>query len=260
MTDILVTSELADGARLLTLNRPHRLNALDSDLVHALRDAVRHAVDDDVRALVLTGEGRAFCAGADLKWLAKGVLADHAAHGRFHDALSGLCSDIEAAPLVVIAAVNGFALAGGLELVLCCDIVLAAKDAEIGDEHIRRNLLPGGGGSQRLPRRIGLARASYYLLSGRRMSGEEACRNGLAALAVDRDELAGAAMELATEIARTDREALHFMKQMIHRGVELPLREALSLELYLQGRYREASSAMDDGVAAFAGHAQEASR
>jgi enoyl-CoA hydratase/carnithine racemase len=202
--------------------------------------------------VVIHGEGRAFCAGADLKWLASGVLADHAAHSRFHDSLGGLCSDLESAPLVVIGAVHGYALAGGLELLLSCDIAVAADNAQLGDEHINRNLLPGGGGSQRLPRKIGLARGLYYLLSGRRMSGQDAFENGLVSVVTDAPQLLDAALRLATEIASTDGAALARMKEMVRRGIELPLAEGLTLELYLQARYRATSDAMDQGVASFA--------
>ena len=147
--------------------------------------------------------------------LATGVLADTAAHLHFQDRLQEMCETLEAAPQAVIASVHGFALAGGMELALSCDIIVAAEDAELGDEHIRRNLLPGGGGSQRLPRKLGLARGMYYLLTGRRMRGTEAERIGLVSLAVPAAELVDATLKLADEMARTDGHALAAMKLMV---------------------------------------------
>ena len=183
-------------------------------------------------------------------------MADAGAFLRFQDGLQTLCETLEAAAQVVIASVHGCALAGGLELTLACDIVVAAEDAELGDEHIRRNLLPGGGGSQRLPRKLGLARG-IYLLTGRRMSGLEAERVGLVAQAVAAADLTAATLKLAGEIARADGRALAAMKLMARRGMELPLKEGLWLERWMQHRYRSESSAMDSGVRDFAANSRK---
>lgn len=253
MTQPLLIEDNA-GVRVLTLNRPERLNALNNDLLTALRDAIRdcRAPGRDIRVVVIRANGRAFCPGADLKWLASGVLADHAAHLHFQDLLQETCETFEAADQVVIAAVHGFALAGGLEIATSCDIIVAAEDAEMGDEHIRRNLLPGGGGSQRLPRKLGLARGLFYLLTGRRIRGSEAERIGLAAMSVPAAQLQEAALALALEIARADGGALAAMKMMARRGMEMPLKDGLWLERWTQQRYRAESHAMDQGVANFA--------
>jgi enoyl-CoA hydratase len=253
MADILRIDDDVDGIRVLTLNRPERLNALNGDLVNAVRDAVRDCQETDKRVILIRGEGRAFCAGADLKWLASGVLADHGAHQRFQDDIAAMCTGLEAAPQVTIAAVDGYALAGGLELVLSCDLVVAAADAELGDEHIKRNLLPGGGGSQRLPRKIGVPRALFHLLTGRRITGAQAAEYGLACLAAPPGAAAETALEVAKEIAAHDPQALAHMKEMVRRGMELPLADGLWLERFLQSRYRGLSTAMDSGVAEFAG-------
>lgn len=252
----LLIDDTAAGIRSITLNRPERMNALDGPTLESFIEAIREcsAPGRDIRVLVIRGAGRAFSAGADLKWLASGVLASHGAHQRFQDRLQEMCEALEAAPQVVIGAVHGFALAGGLELALSCDILVAAENAEIGDEHIRRNLLPGGGGSQRLPRKLGLQRGMFYLLTGRRMSGREAERIGLAAMAVPAEELQQAATTLAGEIARTDGHALAAMKMMARRGLEMPLKDGLWLERWTQHRYRNESAAMDQGVANFAAH------
>lgn len=254
MSDVLIQDWSEPGILSLTMNRPERLNALNDELVGALLVALDEADRrrSEVKVIILRGEGRAFCAGADLKWLNSGVLADHAAHGRFHDSLNDLCNRLEGASQVVIASVHGYALAGGMEVLLSCDMVVAAKNAELGDEHIKRNLIPGGGGSQRLPRKIGLQRGLYVLLTGHRMSGDEAERWGLACASVDPGELTEATLELARGMAQRDALALSTMKRIVKRGIELPLQDGLWLELYQQHRYRSASDAMDKGVAEFA--------
>ncbi len=255
MSTLLIDDTLP-GIRVLTMNRPERLNALDGPSLETFINAVREssAPGKDIRVIVLRGAGRAFSAGADLKWLATGVLADHGDHLRFQDRLQEMCETLEAAPQVVIGSIHGFALAGGMELALACDILVAAEDAELGDEHIRRNLIPGGGGSQRMPRKLGLARGLYHLLTGRRIKGAEAQRIGLVSQAVPAAELQEATLALAQEIARTDGGALASMKLLVRRGMELPLREGLWLERWEQHRYRSFSDSMDQGVANFAAH------
>jgi len=252
--DVLLVDRAEAGIAILTLNRPAQLNALNGELVEALLSALDKIASEgpNVRVIVLKGAGRAFCAGADLKWLNSGVLADHAAHGDFQDKLNLVCSKLESGDQIAIGAVHGYALAGGLELLLACDMIVAARDAQLGDEHIRRNLIPGGGSSQRLPRKVGLARGLYALLTGRRLSGEEAERWGLACASVDRDELDAESLKLARGIASTDATALATMKKIVRRGIELPLDDGLWLELYQQQRYRAKSGAMDKGVSDFA--------
>lgn len=254
MANQLLVEDVAPHVRRLTLNRPERMNALDGDTLAALNAAVRAcaAPGCDVRVIVIRGAGRAFCAGNDLKWLAEGVLADVAAHQRHQDMMQATYGLLESAPQVVIASVNGFALAGGFELALSCDIVVADEDAELGDEHLRRSLLPSGGSSQRLPRLLGLPRALYYLLTGRRMTGREAERIGLAALAVPGPELDAATLRLAEELACTDPHALAAMKSLARRALELPLKDGLSLERWTQFRYRSESPSLAAGVQAFA--------
>ncbi|MFJ2033178.1 enoyl-CoA hydratase/isomerase family protein [Streptosporangium sp. NPDC087985] len=254
MSDSLIVEDAEPGIRRLTLNRPERRNALDGDLLDRLLEALADAKSEtpDVKVLVLSGTGPAFCAGADLKWLNSGVLADHGAHVAFQEKLKAVCVALEAAPQVVIGAVHGYALAGGLEVLLACDLIIAADDATIGDEHIKRNLLPGGGGSQRLPRRIGLSRGLFCLLTGHRMSGKQAEEWGLACASVPATDLDAAALDMARGLAERDGRALDSMKAMARHGYEMPLQDALWWELWTQHRYRSASGAMDAGIAAFA--------
>lgn len=254
MTNALLIDDAAPCMRVITLNRPERMNALDGPTLEAFSAAIRDcsAREKDIRVIVIRGTGRAFCSGNDLKWLASGVLDDAAAHMRNQDLMQATFEALEAARQVVIASVNGYALAGGLELALSCDIIVADEAAELGDEHMRRNLLPSGGSSQRLPRKLGLPRALYYLLTGRRMTGRDAERMGLVALAVPGAELDATTLQLAGEIARSDAHALAAMKLMARRSLELPLKDGLSLERWTQYRYRTESPALTAGVRNFA--------
>ena len=255
MSNSLLVDDTTPRVRVITLNRPQRLNALDGPTLLALRAAVEESSGPgrDVRVIVLRGAGRAFCSGSDLKWISEsGVLNDPPKHLENQDRMQAAYESLEAARQVVIACVHGYAVAGGLELALSCDIVVADQEAQFGDEHIRKNLFPSGGSTQRLPRRIGTARALYYLLSGRRMSGREAERIGLAALAVPGAELNATVMELASEIVQADPYALANMKFTTRRALDLPLKDGLALERWMQFRYRHESSAMLAGVQEFA--------
>jgi enoyl-CoA hydratase/carnithine racemase len=235
------------------------MNALDGETLSALNSAIRDASAPgcDIRVVVIRGAGKAFCAGNDLKWLAGGVLTDPAAHQRHQDLMQETYELMEAAKQIVIASVNGYAVAGGFEMALSCDIIIANEDAELGDEHMRRNLLPSGGSSQRLPRMLGLPRAMYYLITGRRMTGRDAELLGLAALAVPADELDAATHKLAEEIARSDGQALAAMKFMARRAIELPLKDGLAMERWMQHRYRVESPSLEAGVLDFAAHGKD---
>ena len=253
MSSLIIDSPV-QHVRRLTLNRPDRMNALDGPTLQALNEAVRDGVAaaGEVKVIVIRGSGRAFCAGNDLKWLASGVLQDREAHMRHQDLMQDTFERLESAPQIVLASINGFAVAGGFELALACDLMITDEAAQLGDEHIRRNLLPSGGSSQRLPRKIGLQRAMFYLVTGRRMTGREAQVLGLASLAVPAGQLDETTLQLATEIARADPLALASMKQMARRSMELPLQDGLSFERWMQHRYRTQSPALEAGVHMFA--------
>jgi len=258
----LLIDDAAPGVRVITLDRPQRLNALDGPTLQALTAAVREcdAASVDKRVIVLRGSGRAFCSGSDLKWLAEsGVIDDPAAHLRNQDRMAAAFEAIESSRCIVIASVQGFAVAGGLELALACDLIVVAEDAQLGDEHLRKDLLPSGGSSQRLPRRIGLSRALYYLVSGRMMSGIEAERIGLACVAVPAELLERESLHLADDIARADAHALAAIKALARRALELPLRDGLQLERWQQFRYRNESPALLHSVRQFAAGSSTAS-
>lgn len=252
----LLIDHPAPHVRRITLNRAERMNALDGPTLQHLNDAVRDciAAAGEIKVLVIRGSGRAFCAGNDLKWLASGVLADRAAHMRHQDLMQDTYERLESAPQIVLASINGYALAGGFELALACDLMIADEAAQLGDEHIRRSLLPSGGSSQRLPRKLGLQRAMYYLVTGRRMTGREAADMGLAALAVPSLQLESATLQLAQEIAQADALALTSMKQMARRAMELPLSDGLRYERWMQHCYRTQSPSLEAGVHGFGGN------
>ncbi len=210
-----------DGeARRNTLSR-----AMLSELIGHLQ---RIQPKRGLRCIVVTGKGqKAFCAGADLKERATMTDDDvRAFHGSLRRSLRGM----EHASQVFIAAVNGAALGGGLELALACDIRIASESAELGLPEVALGIIPGGGGTQRLPRAIGLARAKDLVLTGRRMSAAEALAWGLVSRTAPPERLLDEALELAARVARNAPVSLRQAKRAIDGGWQLPLDEALDLE------------------------------
>ena len=201
--------ERTGGVATVTLDRPKALNALD---VATLRELLRVAdgLDHEVRALVITGAGKAFSAGADIAAMA--AMAPDDGHGY---ALLGheVMARIEALEMPVIAAVNGVALGGGLELALACDLIIAADRARLGQPEINLGLVPGFGGSQRLARRIGQSRARELIYLGQAINAEEALRVGLVCRVVPGERLAAEAAELAGELASKAPVALRQAKR-----------------------------------------------
>ncbi len=246
-----ILSETRDGALWLTLDRPAALNALTPEVVAGLDRALAAALDDpEVRAVVLTGRGRAFCAGADLKYVRETTRGDERAVAAFLDAVLAVMTRLEKFPRPVIAAVNGMALAGGLELVLCCDLVIAARSAKIGDAHANFGLLPGGGGSVRLPRKIGPTRAKYLLYTGEFVPAERLVEAGLVNEVVDDAELPQAAQRLVDRLKAKSPLVLRRMKALVDDGLEQPIETALRLEL-LASEAHAHSHDMKEGLAAF---------
>jgi enoyl-CoA hydratase len=195
-----LTLGCAAGVATVTLGRPERLNALDPDMLRELARAVREIRRDaGVRAVVVTGAGeRAFSAGADIKAMAAMGPADGHAYSRLgHEVLARL----EALSVPVVAAVNGVALGGGLELALACDLIVASERARLGQPEIDLGLIPGFGGTQRLVRRIGQARARELIYLGRQLSAEEAFGVGLVNRVVPAERLREEAARLAADLA-----------------------------------------------------------
>jgi enoyl-CoA hydratase/carnithine racemase len=225
----LVRVEVADRVATVTLDRPEVLNAISTELAVALADAVEPlATDPEVRALVLTGAGeRAFCVGADLKQRAgfddRGWFVQREAFRRGFAA-------VRRCPLPTVAAVFGFALGGGTELALACDLVVAADDATFGLPEVRLGLVPAGGGTQLLTRRVGRSVAKDLVLTGRRVDAAEAQRLGLADRVVPRAEMLEAATALAAEIASNAPTAVRMAKWALDLGADLSQEAAMEVE------------------------------
>lgn len=242
--------DVRNGAVWITLNRPQALNSITPDIVTAVNAALDRAEADDIKAVVLTGSGRAFCAGADLKFV-RGVTGEgDDAFVPFLDSVFRMMERIEKFPRPVIAAINGITVAGGLELVLCCDLVIAARSARIGDGHINFGLLPGGGGSVRLPRKIGPTRAKYLLFTGESVPAEDLVAAGLVNEVVDDEDLLPAAGRLVAKLSDKSPLALRRVKSLVDDGMEQTIPTALRLEL-LATEVHAHSHDMNEGLAAF---------
>jgi enoyl-CoA hydratase len=218
-----------DGVATVTVDRPDRLNALDSATLALLLQAFEElARDETVRAVVLTGAGdRAFIAGADIVEMKDKEPVEALAFARLGQTV---CSAIESAPQPVIAAINGYALGGGCEIALACDIRLASERAVLGQPEVTLGVLPGWGGTQRLPRVIGVGLACELIYTGRRVDAPEALRIGLVNAVYSPDELLDRARELGRTIARNAPMAVRLAKQAIRRGLDVDLEAGLLLE------------------------------
>ena len=237
----------------VTMNRPDAANALSKALVAALEGAFAELAGglkrgDDLRAVVLTGTGKAFCAGADLK--ERLTMSPDQTWG-FLDELNRLTNAIAAFPRPVIAAINGAAFGGGLELALACDIRIAADTAEIGLTEVRLGVIPGAGGTQRLARVASVAVAKELILTGMRVRAQRAYALGIVADVVPADNLGDIAAKLAGEIAMAGPLAVAAAKRAIDEGFALPLADGLAVEAAC---YEEvlASEDRNEGLAAFA--------
>lgn len=223
---LLITIESAVAT--IVINRPDKRNALNAavrrELVEAL-DALRSR--EDVRVVVFTGAGdRAFVAGADIGEFAGRTPVEQRAvmEGR------RIFDEIAACPKPTIAMINGYAFGGGCELALACDIRIAARSAKLGQPEIRLGILPGGGGTQRLPRLVGSGRALRMILTGEAVSAEDAERIGLVDEVVDDDRLQDTVMSLATQIAAHSPLTLRLAKDAVRAAFEAPLSAGLAME------------------------------
>jgi enoyl-CoA hydratase len=212
-----VVPERRGAVQVLTLDRQEALNAFSPEQIADLRAALADAgADPSVRAVVLTGAGRAFCAGADISRMA-GMGVDDARE--FAAQGHGMCNDIEALPVPVIAAVNGFALGGGCEVALACDIRLASDAAKMSQPEVALGIPPGWGGTQRLPRICGEGFAKRMILTGAMIGADEALAAGLVSAVHPADTLVDAAVAMGEEIAQKSPSAVALSKQLIHRAL-----------------------------------------
>ncbi len=247
-----VTLERRGRGAWLTLNRPEKLNVFDPVMVREMGEILDIVESDrDLMVLVLTGAGRAFCVGGDLGFVDQGM-GKGARDPRtvLLENLNLLLNRIEAFPKPVIAAVNGMALAGGLEFVACADLVFASEKAKIGDVHANYGLLPGGGNSQRLPRKLGLNFAKYLLFTGEMLLAERFVACGFVHEVLPADRLVARVDEVVERIGEKSPLMLRRVKQIVHDGLEQPLHAGLRLEL-IASEAHATSFDMREGVSAF---------
>lgn len=227
MSEKLVLVERDGPVAIVTLNRPDALNALSralrADLVSTFASL---AEDDEIRATVLTGAGRAFTAGVDLKEAGESGFALGADGGEID-----LAKGLAAYPWPIIGAINGFAITGGFELALMCDVLLASENAKFADTHARVGIMPGWGLSQKLSRLIGISRAKELSLSGNFLDAETAERWGLVNRVYAADELLPAATKLAHDMASCDPKMVQQYKRLIDDGFGIDFADAQKLEI-----------------------------
>jgi len=236
-----------DELALMTFDRPEVLNALNFELLRDLGAAIDQVAGGDARALLVTGAGsRAFCAGADVKELMDRSLAATRQGATLGQAIF---AKLDVLPIPSIALINGYAFGGGLELALACTFRIALPGARLGLPEIKRGLTPGYGGTQRLPRLIGEARALEMILTGRTVMAEEALRIGLVNRVVDRDML-GAGVSFAREMTCFSLPALGFARDAVRRGLPTSLREGLAIEADLNTLAFQTADAAE-GMTAF---------
>jgi enoyl-CoA hydratase len=212
---------------LVRLNRPKQLNALNDQLMDELGAALQaFDADDGVGCIILTGSEKAFAAGADIGAMAQQTFAD--AYGR--DFITRNWEKIRSVRKPVIAAVSGFALGGGCELAMMCDFIIAADNAKFGQPEIRLGIIPGAGGTQRLPRAVGKAKTMDLALTGRMMDAAEAERAGLVSRVVPLERLQDEALAAALQIAQFGRLAVMATKESVNRAFEGSLSDGLMYE------------------------------
>jgi len=217
----------ATGVGTIRLDRP-KMNAINDDVMEGLAAAAREATfNDKVKAVVLWGGEKIFAAGADIKMMADRTPAEMMNRmGMMQSAFSA----IEEIPKVTIAAINGFALGGGCELAMTCDFRVVADNAQMGQPEIKLGVIPGAGGTQRLPRLVGPAKAKDIVFTGRMVACVEALQIGLADKIVPADETYSTAVAMAAEFARGPTVALRAAKMAINRGLEMDLGDGLAFE------------------------------
>ena len=243
-----VELEVADHVATVRLNRPDTLNSLSSSVLDELDQVVqRVAKDDDLHGAIVTGEGRAFVAGADIEEISA---LDGETGLAFARKGQAVFTRIEKLAVPVVAAVNGFALGGGCELAMACHLRIASSKARFGQPEVKLGILPGFGGTQRLPRIVGRGIATDLILSGRIIRADEALRIGLVSEVVEPDALLARARELLDTILANGPAALSASLIAIRDGLDLALDEGLALEAKL---FAEACSRpeMVEGTRAF---------
>jgi enoyl-CoA hydratase/carnithine racemase len=250
-TDSNIEWQAGPGCVRLTLARAEKLNPLDWGTVRELKGAVEEIEGmSEVVAVVITGRGRSFSAGGDLEGYLR-LYRQPDEFSAFIDDFFQMLSAMEASSKIYIAAVNGVCVAGGLELLLACDLVVAAASARIGDGHLNFGQLPGAGGSQRLPRAVGLLRAKHLILTGSLLTAEEAERIGLVNQVVPDAELDQAVETLVTQLGEKSRIGLRGAKHLTNLTLTTDLATGLKREIEFVHRYATTEPDATEGLVAF---------
>ncbi len=229
MNDNILLKDEQDGVILLTLNRPEVMNSFNFDLLHVLKKQIEDVkFKPEIRVIIITGTGKkAFCSGADLK---ERITLSPIQVKEFIFTIRNLFTSIEQLNKPVIAAVNGIALGGGTELALASDIRIASMNASMGLTETRLAIIPGAGGTQRLPRIVGRGKAKELIFTGRRVNAKEALQIGLVNAICEKDELIPEAMKMAAMICETGPIAIEQAKYAINYGLETDLHTGLAIE------------------------------
>lgn len=226
MEYIIVTEQYAPFVALIQLNRPKELNALNRQLMEEVRDALQRLdKNENVRAIIITGNDQAFAAGADIKQMADKSAVEMLMIDQF-----STWDQIRKTRKPIIAAVSGFALGGGCEFAMTCDMIIASETARFGQPEIKIGTMPGAGGTQRLPMALGKAKSMELILTGRFLSAEEAYARGLVNKVVPVEMYLQEAVSLASEIAQLSPVAVLLAKEAVNRSFETHLEEGLQFE------------------------------
>ncbi len=244
--NIIVEKE--DGIAVIRINRPKALNALNEDTLRDLMHAVTELeVDTEIKVAILTGEGKAFIAGADIKHMSNLTPLEAKIFAEYGH---NLLNKIEGSRLPFIAAVNGYALGGGCEVMMACDIAIASEKALLGQPEINLGISPGFGGTQRMTRHVGRMKAKELLLTGDNISADEALRLGLVNRVVEPETLMDEAMVTARKIASKSSVQTAFIKALVNKGADIDLATANYLEIsYFSSSF--STHDQKEGMAAF---------
>lgn len=226
MEFILLNKQVAEGVAQISLNRPKELNALNPQLMQELLTTLQMLdLDDDIRVVILTGNDQAFAAGADIRQMAEMNAMDMVKQNQFQ-----VWDNMTKFSKPLLAAVSGYALGGGCELAMMCDLIIASDTAKFGQPEVKIGTIPGAGGTQRLTRAVGKAKAMELILSGRFMSAVEALQSGLIAKIYPVESYMSETITLATEIASMPPVAVRLAKEAVNKAYESTLTEGIAFE------------------------------
>lgn len=244
--DYIATDQDGDIA-IITVDRPETRNAMDVETRKQLQAALETVeADDNVAAIVLTGAGGTFISGSDVSLFTEMDPFDAKDYTQY---TQGLYNYVESIPKPVVAAIDGYAMGGGLEISMCCDVRVAAADAKLGQSELAIGAIPGGGGTQRLPRMVGMGVAKELMFTGNPIDAERAYQLGLVNRLTD-DDPVEAAKELCGEMTRHSPKALSVLKEVVNKGNQMNLHSGLDLERYAWA-LAFATEDLDEGVEAF---------